>query len=86
MWTYPTELLDALVRHGVAPTARTPPVFVRDYVSDLYRYELRRLRNRLLAGAFTRPEYLERVVGLRKQYWVLTLQPAAWEKICRRPG
>ena len=49
-WTYPDELRSALVRFGLAPTAATPPALVRDALNDLYRYELRRMRDRLRRG------------------------------------
>ncbi len=84
-WAYPQELVDALAAFGLAPTPATPPVVVRDQLNDLYRFELRRMRDQLRAGAIPRPEYLDRVVALRKHYWPLTLPLTAWEKICRRP-
>lgn len=50
-------MLDQLWKHGVQPTDLTPPERVHEFVSDLYRYELRRLRDRLLEKAFPKPEY-----------------------------
>ncbi len=85
-WIYPADLADALTTFGLAPTAATPPVVVRDQLNDLYRFQLRRMRDRLIAGEIPRLEYLDRVVALRKHYWPLTLPLAAWEKICRPPG
>jgi hypothetical protein len=85
-WVYPEELLDALSRFGLAPSAMTPPLVVRDALNDLYRYELRRLRDELLAKRIQKPEYLDRVVALRKKYWPLTLQPAVWEQITSFQG
>jgi hypothetical protein len=81
-WTYPPELSAALLAFGLRPTSRTPPALVRGALNDLYRFELRRMRDRLRAGAFTRPEYLDLVIATRKRYWPLTLQLPAWEKIC----
>lgn len=81
-WTYPPELADALAGHGLAPRPDTPPALVRDAVSDLYRYELRRMRDGLRGSALDKVAYRERVIALRKKYWVLTLQPGAWERIC----
>jgi hypothetical protein len=83
-WLYPPELVDALAGFGLAPTSATPPVVVRDQLNDLYRYELRRMRTRLLAGEIPRPEYVDRVVALRKHFWPLTLPLPAWERICAR--
>lgn len=85
-WTYPPELVEALERFGMRPRPDTPPALVRSALHELYRYELRRVRDQLRAGALERPAYLARVVALRKQYWPLTLQLPAWERICRGEG
>lgn len=82
-WSYPPELADALLAFGLKPTAHTPPSLVRDALSDLYRYEIRRLRQHLLDGAVAKTNYIDEVITLRKKYWPLSLQPGAWEKICR---
>jgi len=50
---------------------------VRDYVRDLYRYEIRRLRERYLNREFAKAEYSQRVDQLRRSYPVLALR--AWE-------
>lgn len=85
-WTYPPELLDAIARFGLAPSPGTAPRLVRDQLSDLYRYEIRRLRGRLLAGEFPRTEYIGHVIALRKKYWPLSLTPEHWEDICAKTG
>ena len=84
-WQYPRELRDALALFGLAPRPSTPPSVVRDQLNDLYRFELRRMRDQLRGGALPKLEYLDRVVALRKQYWPLTLPLAAWERICAGP-
>jgi hypothetical protein len=81
-WNYPAELTEALLRFGLAPRPETPPRFVRDQLSDLYRYEIRRLRARLLAGEFPKRDYIGHVIALRKKYWPLALMPEHWEKVC----
>lgn len=81
-WSYPPELLDALPSFGLLPKPTTPPTFTRDALSDLYRYEIRRLRDRLKAGGIEKQDYQGHVVALRKKYWPLSLTPEAWEKIC----
>jgi hypothetical protein len=83
MWTYPEELLAALAAHGLAPRRDTPPDLVREYVNDLYRLELRTLRDQLIAKQIPKDGYRERVVELRKKYWVLTLNLDAWQKIAK---
>jgi hypothetical protein len=81
-WAYPAELLDGLTPLGLRPTPATPPELARQAADDLYRYELRRLRDRLRRGEVDRASFLARVVQLRKKYWVLTLPLAAWLRIC----
>jgi len=74
-YCYRADVLAELARHGIAPTPQTPPELVRDFVRDLYKYEIRRLRDQMVAGAFPRHEYAGRVDGLRKKYPVLALLP-----------
>ena len=81
-WHYPGELADALLTFGLAPTAGTSPRIVRDALNDLYRYEIRRLKQQFLDGRVTKADYSPAVVVLRKKYWPLSLQPSHWEKIC----
>jgi hypothetical protein len=70
--------MEQLARHGIQPTERTPPALVHEFVSDLYRYELRRLRDRLMKKEFPKPEYYGRVVELRKRYWLISTPPGEW--------
>lgn len=74
-FAYRADVLRALERHGVRPTSRTRPELVRDFVRDLYKYEIRRLRERMLRGDFPRAEYAARVDALRRRYAVLALLP-----------
>jgi hypothetical protein len=75
---YRADVLDRLWAHGVQPTARTPPERVRDFVRDLYKYEIRRLRERYLRKEFPKREYSIRVDALRRQYPVLALRARDW--------
>lgn len=81
-WTYPADLSAKLAELGLAPRTGTPPRLVRDQLNDLYRYEIRQLKSRLLAGEFPKSDYSNRVIVLRKKYWPLSLTPEQWEKIC----
>jgi hypothetical protein len=74
MFRYRTEVLLLLERHGVKPNADTRPELVRDFVRELYKFEIRRLRDRMLRREFPRSEYAARVDALRRQYPVLALQ------------
>ena len=85
-WIYPPEFLDALAGFGLAPTAGTPPALLRDALNDLYRFELRRLRDSLRSGRVEKAKYHDAVIAIRKRYWLLTLSLPAWEKICGPGG
>ena len=78
MPSYRPEVLAALARHGVVPTPHTRPELVHEFVSDMYRHELRRLRDRLRRGEFPKTEYFGRVVDLRKRYAVISMRPGEW--------
>jgi len=78
MYVYRPDVVEALLRHGARPTQRTRPELVHEFVSDLYRYELRRLRDRLVRGEFPRREYFGRVVELRNRYRVIAMRPREW--------
>jgi len=73
-YRYRSNVLDKLEAHGVRPLSTTPPELVREFVNDLYRYEIRRLRDRLLRGEFPKDTYYDRVVTLRNRYSVLALR------------
>ena len=75
---YRIDILEQLWKHGVQPTPATRPDLVRDYVRDLYKYEIRRLRERYLRREFPKLEYSERVDRLRREYPVLALRAQEW--------
>ena len=75
---YREDVLHQLWQHGVHPTERTHPARVHEFVSDLYRYELRRLRDRLVRKEFPKPEYYGRVVELRKRYFLISISAEEW--------
>lgn len=77
-YAYPPEILETLAGHGLQPTPETPPSFVREALSDLYRYEIRRLRRSLLDGHIERAHYADHVIALRKRYWLLSLPVQHW--------
>jgi hypothetical protein len=75
---YAPEALEILAGHGLRPGPETSPAVVREGLSDLYRYEIRRLKRRLLAGDFPKDEYIDRVVDLRRRYWLLSVPIERW--------
>ena len=78
MYDYAPEALEVLARHGLRPGPSTRPALVREALNDLYRYEIRQLRRRLLAGGIAREAYSGHVIGLRKQYWLLSIPMERW--------
>jgi len=77
-YTYRADVLEQLWRHGVHPTSHTPPELVHEFVSDLYRFEIRRLRNRYVRKEIPREGYADRVVELRRKYPLISLKPWQW--------
>ena len=77
-YAYRADVLDQLWRHGVRPTPTTPPELVHTFVSDLYRFEIRRLRSRLVRGDIPKAGYAGRVVELRRRYPLISLKPHQW--------
>jgi len=77
-YTYRVDVLEALWRHGIQPTPRTDPELARNFVSDLYKYEIRRLRERYLRREFPKQEYSDRVEALRRSYPVLARPARLW--------
>jgi hypothetical protein len=64
--------------HGVVPKSTTPPTTARAVVNDIYRYELRLLRDRYLVGEFSKQAYYDKVVEIRNRYPVMTILTRFW--------
>ena len=75
MYRYRPDVLAALATHGVCPLPHTRPELVREYVRELYKYEIRRLRDQMVRHEFAKTEYAGRVDALRRRYPVLALLP-----------
>jgi hypothetical protein len=75
---YRPDVLAQLVVHGVNPKPSTPPELVRDFLNDLYRYELRRLRDRLVRREIAKPDYYAHVVEVRRRYPLLSRRLWEW--------
>ena len=75
---YKTDVLAQIANHGVCPTPETPPERVHEFVNDLYRYELRRLRDRLRRREIAKADYFTLVVDIRRRYPALALKPWQW--------
>jgi hypothetical protein len=77
-YRYRPEILEQLLCHGVQPTAATRPELVHEFISDLYRFELRRLRDRLRRGDIPKAGYFDRIVELRRKYPLVSRPARSW--------
>jgi hypothetical protein len=77
-YSYRPEILEELARHGLKPLAGTSPQLLRDAINDLYRIEIRKLRDRCRAGEFPTRELPGHVVNLRERYVLLSIPLASW--------
>ena len=71
-------MLKELARHGIVPRDDTPPEFVHQVVTDLHLFEIRRLRERMLAGKIRKADYATTVEALRRRYPILSLPVRLW--------
>jgi hypothetical protein len=77
-YRYKPDVLEQLAAHGIRPTPATPPERVHEFVNDLYRYELRRLRDRLRMRDIAKPEYYAHVLEVRRRYPLLSQKLWEW--------
>ena len=78
IYHYRPAVYEALSAHGVRPKLTTPPELVHEFVSDLYRFELRKLRHRQVNGEIPKNEYSKYVIELRKQYLLISVPIHHW--------
>jgi hypothetical protein len=75
---YLPEVLEELARHGLRPRADTAPAQLRAQINDLYRVEIRAMRDRCRAGEFSTQELPRRVLELRMRYLLLSIPMTRW--------
>jgi hypothetical protein len=75
---YKPNVLDELFHHGLTPGPTTSPEKLREQINDLYRIEIRKLRDRCRAGEFSTRELPAHVIELRKRYVLLSIPIAQW--------
>jgi len=71
-------VLNELARHGITPGDDTPPELAHQFVTDLHLFEIRKLKQQMLAGQIPKQEYAKTVEALRKRYPVLALPVRFW--------
>jgi hypothetical protein len=77
-YAYRHEVLDQLAEHGFMPRPSTSPQQLRDALRDLYKHEIKVLRETLLAGRIAKVDYAGHVIALRKRYWLLSVPLQLW--------
>jgi len=75
---YNPKVLEELAVHGLQPSPDTPPQLLRDAMRDLYKYEIKVLKARLLAREFPKGEYAAHVIELRRRYPLLSIPMELW--------
>ena len=78
VYRYRDDVLAECRRLGVFPTEHTPPDLARGFIRDLYKFELRRLRERYMKGEFPKREYEKLVIEIRDRYPALALPAQLW--------
>ncbi len=74
-YRYKPEVLAELAGYGVFPRPHTRPELVIEFMRDLYRTELRRLRDQLVRGTIPKAGYYGRVVAMRRKYPIVSRKP-----------
>jgi hypothetical protein len=77
-YRYRPEVSLQLLEHGVRPRSGTRPAVIFEFLNDLYRYELRRLRRAREQRAFPPAEYARHVVALRLKYPLVSVPVRLW--------
>ena len=78
IYEYRPEILDQLLVHGVRPRPTTRPELVKAFIDDLYRHELRRLRERVRRHELQQSELSSRVIELRQRYPLASIPIQDW--------
>jgi hypothetical protein len=77
-YRYRPEILEQLLEHGARPRDTTRPDMVSEFVADLYRFELRRLREQLVRREIPKAGYSDRVIALRRKYILVSIPVRHW--------
>ena len=64
VFRYREDVLAELWKYGVRPTDHTPPALVRSFINEIYKFELRKLRDRYVRGEFPKREYHQLVIEI----------------------
>jgi hypothetical protein len=86
-YRYKQDILAELAQFGILPQPTTDPALVREFLNDLYRYEIRKLKQQQVAlereqGRQARKGYADKVVVLRQKYPLLSVPLQNWVESC----
>ena len=73
-----TPVHEELARHGLDPGPEDTPETLRERLNDAYLVEVRRLRERQVAGEVALRDYARHVQALKERYPLLGLPLALW--------
>jgi hypothetical protein len=74
------RVAEALRAHGIEPTGGEEPAVLRERLNDRYLEEVRRLKERQVAGEIPLRDYASRVTELRDRFPLLGLPLAHWSE------
>lgn len=82
-YRYKSAVLGELQRFGILPKPTTEPALIREFLNDLYRLEIRALKQEQVAlerahGSAARKGYADKVVQLRLKYPLLSIPIEHW--------
>lgn len=77
-YIYKPFVLESLAHHGLIPKPTTTPPQLRGFLNELYRYELRRLRDRYMRHEFSKLDYHAHVIDVRRRYPLMALSVEFW--------
>jgi hypothetical protein len=69
---------EALRAHGVEPSPEDTPETLRERLDDVYLEEVRRLKQRQVAGEIPLRDYATHVEALKERFLLLGLPLAHW--------
>jgi hypothetical protein len=72
------EILDELARHGLRAGPDTSAARLREQINDLYRFEIRKLRDQCRAGDIPVRDLATHVAELRRRYLLLSIPIENW--------
>ena len=74
------RVLEDLTRHGIAPRPEDDPGSLREKLNEMYLEDVRRLKQRQVAGEIPLRDYAGHVQALKESYPLLALPLDLWKE------